>query len=321
MNEAGPRAFGVLVTFRRANELPKIVRGLSGQRRKLDRLVVVDNEPNQETGETVRDSYADTSVEYIPAPDNLGPAGGIALGMERILELADDSDWVLLVDDNDPPFSAGLIDELIRFGEAMLARDRRTAAVGVVGARFDWKRCRLVGMTHLTNGQSGEAVPVDVIGGGHFPLYRVGAIRAVGPFSPNLFWGFEELEYGLRLRKSGFSLYANRPLWQERAAADRNIGSDNRASLGLFDFTWRRYYELRNLLHILRKFNRTASAIRVSLVRGFGKPLANLVVNPREAIKHLGLNARACRDAWTGRMGRTIEPDTADGYVRPWRRP
>jgi GT2 family glycosyltransferase len=297
-----------------------ILRGLLEQRRKLDGLVVIDNEPNPSTEANVRASYADASVEYIPTPENLGPAGGIALGMRQVLEVADDGDWVLLVDDNDPPYAAGLLGDLEKFGETMLIQDRRTAAVGVVGARFDWRRCRLIGMGRLADGQSGDAVPVDVIGGGHFPIYRVGAIRTVGPFSPELFWGFEELEYGLRLRRAGFSLYANRSLWQERATNDPNIGADTRASLRLTDFSWRRYYELRNLLHILRSFHRTGSAVRVSIVRGIGKPLANLVFSPRTSMKHLEINAKACRDAWMGRMGRTVEPETADGYVRPWRR-
>jgi len=45
------------------------------------------------------------------------------------------------------------------------------------------------------------------------------------------------------------------------------------------------------------------------LLRGLGKPLANLVISPRAAVHHLALNWRACRDGWSGRMGRVVEPD------------
>jgi hypothetical protein len=41
-------------------------------------------------------------------------------------------------------------------------------------------------------------------------------------------------------------------------------------------------------------------------------PMGNLLVSPREAVTHLKMNLRAARDAWLGRMGRTLEPD-ADG--------
>lgn len=293
---------------------------LAAQDRKLDRLVVVDNDPTPQNEEIVRRGYPDAdAVEYLPATQNLGPAGGIALGMDRVLKFANDRDWIVLADDDDPPFSTALLGDLERFGESMLAADPLTVAVGCVGARFE--SGRLIAMSRISDGRAGDAVAVDVIGGNQFPLYLTSAVRAVGPFSRKLFFGFDDLEYGLRLRKAGFSLYANAALWRETKKVVGQSGVDIRPSLGLSELSWRRYYELRNLIHILRSFGRTGTAMRVSLVRGLGKPLANLVVSPRASMNHLRMNLKACWDAWTGRMGRTIEPDLEDRYVRPWRRP
>lgn len=305
-----PRLLGVLITFRRPVQLSATLRSLAAQELGLDHLVVVDNDPTVEVEEIVRRSYPDDdAVDYVPAPENLGCAGGNALGMERVLGLADDRDWIVLMDDDDPPFSPTLLGDLKSFGESMRRKDPRTAAVGLVGARFDWARARLDPMTRIADGQDGDAIAVDAIGGGQFPLYLAGAVRSVEPYPSEYFFGFEDLDYGLRLRKAGFSLYADASIWREAKESDGRFGLDSRPSFRLPDLTWRRYYELRNIIYLLRSFNRTGTAVGVSLVRGVGKPLANLVVDPRASLKHLRMNARACRDAWTGRMGRTIDPD------------
>ena len=82
-----------------------------------------------------------------------------------------------------------------------------------------------------------------------------------------------------------------------------------RPSRRLDAIRWKRYYSLRNTIYVLRRFGHPVTAARVTLVTGFAKPLANLVVSPRRAVQHLGLNWRASRDGWTNRMGRTVEPD------------
>lgn len=283
---------------------------LGSQDRLLDWLVVVDNDPIPGNEQIVRDRYPHRhGLEYIPSAQNLGPAGGIALGMGRALEFAEDHDWLVLVDDNNPPSGTTLLGDLERFGETMLARDPLTAGIGRVGAGFDWKRGRVIAMSRLAEGQPGDAIAVDTIGGGHFPFYLARAVREVGPFLSDLFFGAEELEYGLRLRRAGFSLYAKASLWQEAKRDDERIGLHVRPSLRLSDIGWRRYYDLRNLIYILRCFGRSGTAFRVSLVRGIGKPLANVVVNPLVSMKHLRMNLKACWHAWTERMGRTLEPD------------
>jgi glycosyltransferase involved in cell wall biosynthesis len=308
MNSPDRRLLGILVTFRRPEQLATMLRSLASQDRTLDHLVVVDNNPSAETQAIVRRYYPFSELEYLPSSENLGPAGGVARGMGRTLEFAEDHDWIVLVDDNDPPFSTTLLGDLARFGEGMLAQDLATAGVGRVGAKFDWRRGRVISISRLAEEQQSDAIAVDTIGGGHFPLYLASAVRTIGPFSSELFFGCEELEFGLRLRKAGFSLYANASLWREARKVDGRIGMEVGPSVRLSELSWRRYYDLRNLVHILRSHGETWAAVRISLVRGIGKPLFNLAVSPRASLNHLVMNLRACRDAWTGRMGRTVEP-------------
>jgi hypothetical protein len=72
---------------------------------------------------------------------------------------------------------------------------------------------------------------------------------------------------------------------------------------------------LRNSIYMLRRFDHTNTAFRVALVN-LVKPLVNLPLDPRLAVRHLATNLRACRDGWTGRMGRQVEPDADARHAR-----
>jgi glycosyltransferase involved in cell wall biosynthesis len=310
------RLFGVLITFRRPRELAAGLQRLAEQRRPLDLLVVVDNSPTPEAVLLV-DRYRAHGLraEYVAAPENLGPAGAVALAMRGLLQAAVDDDWIVLLDDDNPPAGPEQFAELLGFARRMRREDPRLAAVGLVGARFDWRRGRLL---RVPDDELHGPVPVDYIGSGQFPLYRVPAVRTVGPFKAELFFGFEELEYGLRLRRAGWSLYADGERWRRRRLAAGRLGVEGGPSRRLAEPTWRRYYGLRNLIHILLAARRRAAAIRVTLLAGLGKPLLNTPRHPGRSIRHLQLNWRACRDGWAGRLGRTVEPEVPAPAEAHW---
>jgi len=297
---------GVLITYCRPAELAQTLTRLREQTRCLDRLVVVDNHPSRQNKELVQDHVAsDLPTEYVAAPENLGPAGGIALGMRVVNRSATASDWIVLVDDDNPPSGVSLLERLEAFAEAAYRRDASTGAVGLVGARFDRRAGRL---RRVPDAELEDAVPVDYVGGGQYPFYRVEAVRTVGEFRQNLFFGFDDLEYGLRMKAAGYSIYAHGDLWLEQRAWNRRLQLTVRPSTGLDEPSWRRYYGLRNLIAILRAAGETPAAVRVTLVTGLAKPVVNLPRRPGLAARTLALNARACLDGWIGRMGRTLEP-------------
>jgi glycosyltransferase involved in cell wall biosynthesis len=297
---------GLLITYRRPVELANTLARLTEQTRRLDRLVVVDNHPSGSNRRLVRDQVpADLPTEYVAAQENLGPAGGIALGMRVIDRSAAAHDWIVLVDDDNPPSGRSLLEQLETFAESVHRQDASTGAVGLVGARFDRRAGRL---RRVPDAELNGAVPVDYVGGGQYPLYRVQAIRAIGGVRENLFFGFDDLEYGLRLKAAGFTIYAHGGLWRQERARNQRLELAVRPSTGLEDPSWRRYYGLRNLIAILRSSGDTMAALRVTLVSGLAKPALNLPRRPRLAMRTLALNTKACLDAWLGRMGRTREP-------------
>lgn len=289
------------MTYRRPRQLAEAIRSLDQQQRKLDSLVVVDNDPAQSARTVVAEHGG---IDYVATGDNIGPAGGIALGMRHILSRAADDDWAVLLDDDDPPRTTDTLAVLAKFGDALRREDPAIGAVGKSGTNFNLKLARAIRVPdHLLDG----AVPSDCVGGGQVPLISVHAIRAVGLYDERLFFGFDDLEYGLRLWAAGFRIYVHGGLWRQDRAYHNRIGIRTEPDRHLSPVNWRRYYSIRNLIYILMKHGHHTSAIRVS-VRSLAKPVYNLPRQPLLASQHFLIAARAVVHAYVRRMGRTIEP-------------
>lgn len=287
-----PELVAVVVTFHRPTELARTLALLGEQHRRLDQIVVVDN-GDGEGRPVAAATTAAARVHYVAAPGNLGPAGGIELGMREALSISGPDAWLLVVDDDDPPPDRGVLGDLEAALNRWLQRRPRLGGLALAGATLDWERGRL----HAAS--PGDA---DYLKSNWFPLYRAEAVRALGPFDGSLFFGFDDLEFGLRLRAAGWDLIAD-PLHRTVP-----VGPSD-PSWWLPRMDWRRYYSLRNLIWILRRHGRAATAVRLALVVGLVKPLANLPRHPRLAVAHLAQNVRAVHDGWRGCLGRTVEPD------------
>src|SRR5262245_53446046 len=108
------RLHAVLVTFERPRELATMVRLLAEGSERLDSLVIVNNSRLPQ-GEPEGAADAALHVIMIESTENLGPAGGIALGMHQILASASDDDWILVLDDDDAPSTPESVAALRRF--------------------------------------------------------------------------------------------------------------------------------------------------------------------------------------------------------------
>jgi glycosyltransferase involved in cell wall biosynthesis len=296
---------GVLVTYQRGEQLKDYFDALAAQTRRLDSLVVIDNDPQESARWIVEEhGLAGTDINYVALGDNTGPAGGIAHGMRIILEFASDDDWIFTLDDDNPPRTSEMMGELERFGNELRTSELNVGGVGLVGGRFDNTRGQF---TTVADDELRGAVLTSYIGGGHLPCYCVDAIRVVGVFDEQYFFGLEELEYGLRMLDHGFSMYAHGDLWRrerERAGRlDRKVSPDRKVG----ETHWRRYYSLRNLVFLMREREQPLMALRISLLN-LGKPLYNLPRSPSLACQNLRQNVRAIYDAYMGHMGRTVSP-------------
>ncbi len=293
------------MTYRRPDAVIAYGAAVARQTRMLDTLLVVDNDPGESAKEAVgRFDLPGTAVDYVASGDNLGPAGGMALGMRRVVPAAGPDDWLVLLDDDDPPRTAEMLDALERFASRLRSADPAVAGVGLCGSLFDIRRARFV---RQADEKLYGPVRVDSIGGNQLPFYSVSAVAATGTFDERLFFGFEELEWGQQLAAKGFTLYAHGDLWRREREAHGRVGLELTASRVLAEPDWRRYYSVRNMAYLLGKHGHRGAALRYGGLQ-LAKIAYNLPRNPGLALRSLDLVRRALTDAYRGRMGRTVEP-------------
>lgn len=226
-----------VATFRRPVSLGTVLEGLAAQKHPPCLIVVADNDPDR-SAEAVVATFAATStvpVSYLPLDQNTGPAGAWAAAVGHASRDRRRGDWVAIFDDDDPVSDPRVMAALAARAEGSPSE---VAGVGLRGARirrFSATLCRVEGMD--TVGQS-----VDYLASGGAPLYRWGAVDAVGFFDPQLFFGFEDLELGLRLRHRGMRLMVE-SLGEFHVVADT----------APVRTPWREYFKTRSLVVICRR--------------------------------------------------------------------
>jgi len=301
-----PDLYGVMVTFRRPREMADALRRVLGQSLALRCLYVVDNDPSAESERAVRGAAENgrVRVEYLAAPENLGPAGGWALGTAAVLQQAEDADWVLNLDDNNPPEQPTELEQVFHFALQQGSHRPHLGGVAIGGARFNWRSGRI---ERVPDAELNGAVLVDYLPGGHLSMYQVCAIRDAGSFAGDLFFGGVEVEYGLRLRRAGYTLLAHGELWLARRdhwnRRDVQVQPSRMCSIH-----WQRYYRIRNYVAMMRRFGRGDLALRWAAIQCLAKPAWSCLHSPRLGWQGFRQASRACWHAYTGRMGRTVDP-------------
>jgi GT2 family glycosyltransferase len=264
-------------------------------------IAVVDNGADAATAEVCR-AWPREVVTYLPMAENLGPAGGAAAGLQAAA--AAGYDWIYWGDDDDPPRTR---DTLARLAALAAGSGADVAAVGAVGAVWDWRRGAMV---RLADSALHGVVEVDVIAGGSQLLVRRAVVLSAGTPNAGLFFGFEEPEYCLRLRRAGYRLLVDGELMRVyRTRAGRmNLAQARVPHLPDRHALWREYYSTRNYIYAMRaEFGRPDLALRQS-VRTVGKMGLAFGRGMRYGAAYARQQARGIVDGWRGRLGRTVLP-------------
>lgn len=298
---------GVLVTFRRPMALRDHLDKLAAQSKRLDTLVVVDNDNDPTVRRIVEEATnAASSVRYLGLENNPGPAGAIAAGITNTVDFVDGDGWLVLLDDDDPPPRTNTLEAVAQATAALTEVDPDVGAVGLWGATLEW-----TGRLRAARGR--EPQRVAYLPGGACPHYRLATLRrSLGP-DPSLFFGFDDLDLGLAVAKAGGSV------WSTGLARDHGWTSmveNRRVKASVSSPTWRRYYSLRNLIVVLRRNERSLAAAVMSVFAGVAKPLANLPFAPRLAARNLRINALALSHGWTGTTGKQLDPTDLPQWLR-----
>ena len=292
----------VVVTYRRPAELARILGHLADQTLAAERTLVVDNDPD---GGAAPLCDLAGEIDYVSAGTNLGPAGGFALGIDRAVREGYRG-WVLCVDDDNYPPDNSTVKRLHLLGERARQADPRVAGVGLAGAAFDRTRGRI---RRIPDAELGGLHDVDHVPGNQYPLYRSEALREVGAHDPSLFFGYEELDLGLRLRRAGWRLLVDGDelLRLRRRYGTTGGGVSRSGGTRRPEVPWRRYYSSRNLIRISRSHCSWVGVVRVT-VAPLARGLIDLIRFRPGSRALLWASIRGVVDGWRGRTGRTVEP-------------
>lgn len=290
-----------VVTYRRVESLREVLLSIAAQVPPPRLTVVADNDPKRSAESLVMGLRDDWSgeIRYLPVGENLGPAGGWAEAVAAA-QLVPEArgDYVLVVDDDDLLGSPHLVRELLEVAERS---GPAVAGVGLRGAHLN----RATALLERVEPPEGSSRSVDYLASNGAPLYRWTAIDEVGFFEPDLFFGFEDLDLGMRFARAGWTLEVA-PLPSLHVVADT---SPNRTA-------WREYYKNRSLLWILRRHAGTR-AVAIALLR------STILGGARLAIETRNLELMRARwmgsvDGLSGRLGRCrYEPTENPPKARP----
>lgn len=245
---------GFIITYNRPDLLKDTIEQVFAQTLPPEKLWIIDNSEGNETEEMIK-LLLTFHLEYVRMGYNAGPAGAAAKGLEIVGNAG--YDWIYWGDDNDPPFRLDCFERLLDIRDKV----SNTGVLGTVGHFFDMNR-GLVRRTSNEKLHQDKFLKVDFVAGGMCMIVNGDVARnGVSPNS-NLFFGFEELDFCLKVKKQGFEVVVDSGLFlQAREASDRMgfikpkyIKKDNLS---------REYYSLRNLLMIADSLGSSMMKLRL----------------------------------------------------------
>ena len=307
---------GFVMTYRRPKILARTLEALLGQTRVPELLLVVDNAASPATEEVVAGCQTDRVV-YHPMAENLGPAGAAKTALQRLTRLG--FDWIYWGDDDDPPRMPDDLETLLGFArEGKFQPDSRLAGVALSGVRWNWS----TGAPQRIQDRELEGpVSLDAVPGSCQMILSSKAIRATGWPDERLFWGLEDYEYCLRLRREGYRIYApGARMLENRRRAGRLDLQTGRSSVPkmLPKELPRAYYSTRNYVFLMRQTFGRPDLARRRMTKEAVRSAASWLRGPRFGASYTGWQLRAVRDALVGNMGRTVSLDgsgSLDGSV------
>lgn len=287
------RITAVVVSHSRPDLLLKVVHALQEQTLPPDQILVVDNA--SEVPAAVR-LQGDKRVSIIRSEDNLGGAGGFALGIRQARLLG--SDWIWLLDDDaipQPDALGALVQAMPRIAGnpgALCGTVIEYGAIAVMhrrrfDSRFGVERC--VSLAEYRQSH----VAIDI---GSFVGFMVSAaaVDAVGLPDPDFFLSYDDTEYSLRMKTRGFDI-----LLVPSSIVDHLRCADSR--LRHSPFGHKHYFNIRNRIAVKRAY---AHYSRLSASQGILFGIALWVMcKGRFRYCTLQVLMRAIADGYHGRLG------------------
>lgn len=229
----------VVVTFNRLELLKQVIKGLRNQTRKLDNIIIINNNSSDGTEEWL----SEQTDLLVFKQENIGSSGGQWRGSLEAYKLGSDYIWLM---DDDVVSEPDCLEILCKF----IKPDRI-----VTPLRYMNNQPYMNDVIYFNMSNPFKSIWKQVITNKDFEnelIYAEG-ITFEGPIIPkeifktigfpekNFFIYADDTEYWVRALKNGFKTYV---------ARDARLNRMIQPAANEYEFTWKHYYLIRNLIAI-----------------------------------------------------------------------
>lgn len=248
-----------VMTYKRPETLINTIRQLFLQTYPPHKVLIIDNDPEQ-SAKSISQQLSNLPIEYFAVGYNSGPAGAAKKGLEILSN--ENYDWIAWIDDDNPPIFDNTFEILLKIA----IDNQRCGCVGSVGQRFNRKNGLIERVPDIELEGVGY-LHVDNIAGGMCKIVNSKIIKNTFILpDESLFFGFEELDFDLRIQNAGYLLLADKELYKKHRINANRIGFKvKRGTKKPIVDLWRQYYSTRNSLYVLKKNNLQKAIILTSL--------------------------------------------------------
>jgi GT2 family glycosyltransferase len=292
-----------VITKDRPDTLFSTVQKLMNQSLPPSFVLVIDNGSQDLTSVRIKE-LNDERISHHSVGYNAGPAGGAYWGMKLLFERG--FDWVLWVDDDDPPKFDDLFEKMFKI---VSDNDNDTLGmVGAVGERFDKRKVKIV---RFEDKQLKGYLDVDTISGNMFPIVSRRVFQHGLLPTADLFFGFEDLDFSLSLKRSGFRIIISGDIhFMHREFAGRLNLRKMTQTKRPKESLWREYYSVRSLVYIVLYREQLVVGFLALIVRNFLKSFFVFKYGFNYGKKANYMILKGLFDGFFGRMGMRILPIT-----------
>ncbi|GAB2497009.1 glycosyltransferase [Algoriphagus taiwanensis] len=232
---------GFVITYNRPTLVLKTLEQLFLQSYPPELIWIIDNSDDMKTDHAIA-GLSDPRIRYYRMGYNAGPAGAAKTGLELCEK--EGMDWIYWGDDNDPPQHRDTFEKLL----SIRNENPYCGILGAVGHFFDHKKGKIKRIQSRLL-EKKKSLEVETVAGGMSMLVHRDVVKACVFPNPDLFFGFEELDFCLKAKRRGFTILVNCGVFLElrkmhnRLDYERPLYKKKKNNV-------REYYSLRNLLYI-----------------------------------------------------------------------
>lgn len=291
-----------IMTYERPEAVLKMIETLLRQTVPPQEILVVDNSETELTKEAVlKLSYP--NVTYVRVGYNAGPAGASYIALKQLA--AGGYDWIYWGDDDDPPKALTDFEQLF---DVLKRGSAEFDKIGIV-AKGAGKFKKLTGRTssYMNMELKERIMEADVIAGNNVSIISGAMVRSGILPTPDLFFGFEELDFCLKARTSGFKIIFDAKAFLD-GRRSQGKGAPNYKwkgkSIGISSKLWRQYYSTRNILRILA-FNKLWIPMLVIITRTMLKSVYGFYYGRTYGVMNFRIQWLALIHCISGKKGKT----------------